>query len=154
MFLASALVAALLQAASSTAPVDPEKEPFQTLETKLSGAIQAKNVAALDELLAKDFAFMAFLEGRAPLVLNRNEWLKTSEHYALDRFRDPQSRGARLRQRGGRPPAAVPPGRGRRQSRPQRRVRRRRRVDQGRRCLEAERTPPQPTRHAEALKDR
>ena len=86
MFLASALVAVLLQAASSTAPVDPEKEPFQTLETKLSGAIQAKNVAALDELLAKDFGFMAFLEGRAPVVLSRSEWLKTSEHYALIGF--------------------------------------------------------------------
>ena len=29
---------------------------------------------------------MAFLEGRAPLVLNRGEWLKTSEHYALVGF--------------------------------------------------------------------
>jgi hypothetical protein len=86
MFLASALIAVLLQAASSTAPVDPEKEPFQTLETKLSGAIQAKNVAALDELLAKDFGFMAFLEGRALVVLSRSEWLKTSEHYALIGF--------------------------------------------------------------------
>jgi ketosteroid isomerase-like protein len=85
MFLASALVAALLQAAS-TGPVDPEKEPFQTLETKISGAIQAKDLAALDELLAKDFAFMAFLEGRAPVVLSRSEWLKTSEHYALIGF--------------------------------------------------------------------
>jgi hypothetical protein len=47
MSLASALVAALLRAASSTAPVDPEKEPFRTLETRLSGAVQAKNVAAL-----------------------------------------------------------------------------------------------------------
>ena len=86
MLLAPALIAVLLQAASSTAPVDPEKEPFQTLETKLSGAIQAKNVAALDELLAKDFGFMAFLEGRAPVVLSRSEWLKTSEHYALIGF--------------------------------------------------------------------
>ena len=86
MFLAPALVAVLLQAASSTAPVDPANEPFQTLETKLSGAIQAKNVAALDELLAKDFGFMAFLEGRAPVVLSRSEWLKTSEHYALIGF--------------------------------------------------------------------
>ena len=86
MFLAPALIAVLLQAAASTAPVDPEKEPFQSLETKLSGAIQAKNVAALDELLAKDFGFMAFLEGRAPVVLSRSEWLKTSEHYALIGF--------------------------------------------------------------------
>src|SRR4026209_649673 len=86
MFLASALMAVLLQAASSTAPVDPEKEPFQTLETNLSGAIQAKNVAALAQLLAKDFASMAFLEGRAPVVLSRSEWLKTSEHYTLIGF--------------------------------------------------------------------
>ena len=86
MFLASALVAALLQAAPSTALVDPEKEPFQTLETKISGAIQAKDVAALDGLLAKDFGFIAFLEGRAPVVLSRSEWLKTSEHYALIGF--------------------------------------------------------------------
>ena len=85
MFLASALIAALLQAAPSGS-VNPENEPFQTLETRVSGAIQAKNVQALDELLAKDFAFMAFLEGRAPLVLNRGEWLKTSEHYALTGF--------------------------------------------------------------------
>ncbi len=85
MLLASALMVALLQAAPSTAP-NPETEPFQTLETRVSGAIQAKNVAALDELLAKDFAFMAFLEGRAPLVLNRSEWLKTSGHYTLIGF--------------------------------------------------------------------
>ncbi len=86
MLLATALVAALLQAASPTAPVDPEKEPFQTLETRVSSAIQGKNVTALDELLAKDFTFMAFLEGRAPLVLNRSEWLKTYTHYTLVGF--------------------------------------------------------------------
>jgi uncharacterized protein DUF4440 len=86
MFLAPAFVAVLLQAASSTAAVDPEKEPFQTLETRVSGAILAKNTAALDELLAKDFAFMAFLEGRAPVVLNRGEWLKTSGNYTLIGF--------------------------------------------------------------------
>ena len=85
MFLAPALIAVLLQA-SSSAPVDPEKEPFQSLETKLSGSIQAKNVAALEELLAKDFGFMAFLEGRAPVVMSRSEWIKTSEHYALIGF--------------------------------------------------------------------
>jgi hypothetical protein len=45
MFLASALVAEPLRAASSTAPADAEKEPW-----------------------------------RAPLVPNRSEWLKTSEH--------------------------------------------------------------------------
>jgi ketosteroid isomerase-like protein len=76
----------LLQASPSTPAVDPEKEPFQSLETRVSGAIQTKNIPALEELLAKDFAFCAFLEGRAPEVLNRSEWLKTSEHYTLTGF--------------------------------------------------------------------
>ena len=83
MVLSAALVAILLL---ETPAVDPEKEPFQSLETRLSGAIQMKNVPALDELLAKDFAFNLFLEGRAPQVLNRSEWLKTSELYTLTGF--------------------------------------------------------------------
>ena len=85
MVLSSALIAVLLQAAPS-APADAERETFQSLETRVSGAIQAKNVAALEELLAKDFAFSAFLEGKAPEVMNRHEWLKTSEHYTLTGF--------------------------------------------------------------------
>lgn len=85
MFLTSTLIALLLQAAPAT-PADPEREPFQSLETRLSGAIQAKNMAALEELVAKDFAFSAFLEGRAPEVMNRHEWLATSEHYVLTGF--------------------------------------------------------------------
>jgi ketosteroid isomerase-like protein len=84
MILSSALIAVLLQASAPS--VDPEKEPFQSLETRVSGAIQAKNIPALEELLAKDFAFSAFLEGRAPEVMNRGEWLKTSEHYTLSAF--------------------------------------------------------------------
>jgi hypothetical protein len=86
MVLSSALVAVLLQATPSTPAVDPEKEPFQSLETRVSGAIQMKNVPALEELLAKDFSFSVFLEGRAPQVMNRSEWMKTSEHYALTGF--------------------------------------------------------------------
>jgi ketosteroid isomerase-like protein len=84
MILSSALIAMLLQ--GSTPSVNPEKEPFQSLETRVSGAIQTKNIPALEELLAKDFAFSAFLEGRAPEVMNRSEWLKTSEHYTLTGF--------------------------------------------------------------------
>lgn len=64
MFLVSALVALLLQT-SSTASVDPTLKPFQTLETRVSGAMLA-NTAALDELLAKDFAFMASSRGGRP----------------------------------------------------------------------------------------
>ena len=62
------------------------QDQFQILEHNVSTAIQKKDVAALDALLAKDFAFSAFLEGRAPLVLNRQEWLKTSERSRLLNF--------------------------------------------------------------------
>jgi hypothetical protein len=85
MVLGSAIVAVLLQAAPS-APVDPEKEPFQLLETRVSSAIQMKDIPALEELLAKDFAFSVFLEGRPPQVMSRGEWLKTSGHYTLTGF--------------------------------------------------------------------
>jgi hypothetical protein len=85
MVLSAALIAILLQAPQS-APVDPEVEPFQSLETRVSSAIQTKSIPALEQLLAKDFAFSAFLEGRAPEVMNRSEWLKTSEHYTLTGF--------------------------------------------------------------------
>ena len=85
MLLSPVLIATLLQATPST-PVDPEKEPFQSLELRLSGAIQMKDAPVLDALLAKDFAFSAFVAGRAPVVMNRSEWLKTSEHYTLAGF--------------------------------------------------------------------
>ena len=65
---------------------EPEKNQFQALETKVSSAVQAKDVAALDALLAKDFAFNLFLEGREPEVMNRAEWLKTSDLYTLSGF--------------------------------------------------------------------
>ena len=89
MILVPALIAVLLQAPPPTPTptpakaADPEKDQFQILEHHVSTAIQKKDVAALDALLAKDFAFSAFLEERPPLVLNRQEWLKTSEHYHL-----------------------------------------------------------------------
>jgi Domain of unknown function (DUF4440) len=85
MVLAHVLTALLLQAPSSKAP-DPEHQQFLALETQVSGAIQIKNVAALDQLLAKDFAFSLFLMGRGPEVLNRGEWLKTTDNYTLTGF--------------------------------------------------------------------
>src|SRR5262245_2445243 len=79
------LVLMLALAQAAPAP-DPEKGPFLGLETRLSKAIQAKDVPALDALLAKDFAFSVFFENQAPEVLNRNEWLNTSKHYTLTGF--------------------------------------------------------------------
>jgi|SRR5262245_19167545 len=61
---------------SSTSATEAATNQFQALETKVSGALQAKNRTALDEILAKDFAYSLFLEGRAPEVLNRNEALQ------------------------------------------------------------------------------
>jgi len=85
MVLANVLIALLVQAPSSK-PADAEHDQFQGLETQVSGAVQIKNLAALEQLLAKDFAFSLFLVGRAPEVLNRDEWLKTSENYTLTGF--------------------------------------------------------------------
>jgi ketosteroid isomerase-like protein len=86
MVLIPALMAAFLQAAAPTPTPDPEVEPFLTLETRLSTAAKAKDMAAIDELLAKDFTFTVFVEGQAPEVLNRNEWFKAAAHYTLTGF--------------------------------------------------------------------
>ena len=85
MFFAPMLIALLVQVPSSKA-ADAEQEQFQALETQVSGAILIKNAPALELLLAKDFAFSLFLEGRAPEVMNRAEWLKTADHYRLENF--------------------------------------------------------------------
>ena len=85
MILANVLIALLVQAPPSKAP-DPEHQQFLGLETQVSGAIQIKNLAALEQLLAKDFAFSLFLAGRAPEVMNRDEWLKTADNYTLTGF--------------------------------------------------------------------
>ena len=83
--LAHVLIALLVQVPSAKA-VDADRDQFQALETQVSGAIQIKNTAALEQLLAKDFAFSLFLAGRAPEVMNRDEWLKTADHYTLTGF--------------------------------------------------------------------
>jgi hypothetical protein len=79
------VLALSLQASSSTA-VQAENEQFLALETRVSGAIQMKNTAALDELLAKDFAFSLSLEGKPPEVMSRDEFLKAPAFYTLTGF--------------------------------------------------------------------
>src|SRR5262245_1714650 len=79
-------LALLLQSTPSAKAVEAENEQFLALETRVSGAVQMKNTAALDELLAKDFAFSLSLEGRAPEVLSRDEFLKASAYYTLTGF--------------------------------------------------------------------
>jgi ketosteroid isomerase-like protein len=86
MILAPFVLGLVLQAPSSKA-ADAETEQFLALETRVSGALQIKNLAALDELLARDFAFNVFLQGRAPEVQSRSEWLKFAEsYYTLSAF--------------------------------------------------------------------
>jgi Domain of unknown function (DUF4440) len=84
--LAPAVAVLLLQSAPSSQAVEAQTEQFQNLETRVSGAIQMKNTAALDQLLAKDFTFNLALEGRAPEVMNREEWLKATGYYTLSGF--------------------------------------------------------------------
>jgi ketosteroid isomerase-like protein len=85
MILAPVLIALLLQIPSSQAD-DAEKSQFLALETQVSGAVQQKNAAALESLLAKEFAFSLFAEGRVPAVMNRDEWVKTADYYTLQDF--------------------------------------------------------------------
>src|SRR5262249_46567410 len=84
--LAPALAVLFLQAAPSSKAVDAENERFLGLETRVSGAIQMKNSAALEGLLAKDFTFSLALEGRPPEIMSREEWLKATEYYTLTGF--------------------------------------------------------------------
>ena len=85
MILASLLLGLGLQAAAT--PADLETQQFIGLETRVSGALQIKNMAALDELLAKDFAFSLFLRGRAPEIQSRSEFVKFAEsYYTLSAF--------------------------------------------------------------------
>lgn len=86
MALTAAVLAILLQATATPEAIEAAQKRFQALETQVSAAIQARNTTALDALLAEDFAMSAFLAGRAPLVLNRHEWLQTAEHYTLSGF--------------------------------------------------------------------
>lgn len=75
MMLALAL-AATLQNPAATAAFESADKEFLALETRLMGAIQRKDAATLEQLLAKGFAYSHMVQGRAPQVLNRDEWIK------------------------------------------------------------------------------
>jgi hypothetical protein len=86
MMLAIALVAAApLQ--PSSASVDATNARFQGLETRLQGAIQLKNAADIEALIASDFALRTAFEGKAPQVMNRSETLTAAaSYYRLESF--------------------------------------------------------------------
>jgi hypothetical protein len=81
------LLAAALSQAPSPAAVDAVNARFLDLETRLAGALQQKEAAVLDSLLAPGFAYSRMIANRAPDVLNRAEWLRVvGEHVTLEGF--------------------------------------------------------------------
>jgi hypothetical protein len=80
--LVSVMIAALAQAPASSVVVDATRQQFQDLETKLLGAVQSKNAAALEGLVSPSFAFSLMVEGRAPEVMSRGEWLRQTSAYS------------------------------------------------------------------------
>lgn len=76
----------LAHAQPSSAQVEADNALFQKLATEVQGAIPAKDLAALDRLIAKDFAFSMLVAGTAPQVLNREEFLRTGSLYTLEQF--------------------------------------------------------------------
>jgi hypothetical protein len=79
-------VPVLVLAQPSAARVEADNALFQKLTTEVQGAIQQKDLAALDKHFAKDFAFSMLVAGKAPQVLNRDEFLKMGSIYTLERF--------------------------------------------------------------------
>ena len=87
MILLTAFVLALAPTQPSSAKVEANDALFLKLTTDANRALQQKDMAALDRVLAKDFAFSMFVAGKAPEVMNRDETLKMVEHlYTLERF--------------------------------------------------------------------
>ena len=86
MILVMTLLAAAL-AQSPPSPTDAVNARFLELETRLAGALQFREAAALDSLLAPGFAFSRMIAGRRPDVLNRAEWLRMADELVtLERF--------------------------------------------------------------------
>ena len=83
MILATTLLAAALaQSPPSAATVDAVNARFLELETRLAGALQRKDNALLDSLLAPGFAYSRMIADRAPDVANRAEWLRIAGEFA------------------------------------------------------------------------
>jgi hypothetical protein len=81
------LAAALAQSPPSPADADAVNARFLDLETRLAGALQRKEAAVLDSLLAPGFAYSRMIASRAPDVLNRAEWLRMADELVtLDSF--------------------------------------------------------------------
>jgi hypothetical protein len=84
------LLIALLMAGPvqpTSASVEAANAQFLKLTVDANRALQSKDMAALDRLLAKDFAYSMFVAGRMPSVMSRSETLDMAErHYTLEHF--------------------------------------------------------------------
>lgn len=76
----------LAHAQPTAARIEADNALFQNLTTQVQGAVQQKNTSALDAHFAKDFAFSMLVAGKAPQVLNREEFLKMGALYTLESF--------------------------------------------------------------------
>jgi hypothetical protein len=82
MILATTFLAAALAQAPSAATVDAANARFLDLEIRLAAALQNKDNALLDSMLAPRFAYSRMIANRAPDVLNRAEWLRIADDLA------------------------------------------------------------------------
>lgn len=78
----------LLLAATTVpaATVEEDHAAFTALELKLLSAIQAKQVAIVDELISPNFAWSLALAGRGNAVMSRSEWISGGDYYDLASF--------------------------------------------------------------------
>ena len=85
--LKSTILFVLLAATSvPAATVEEDHAAFTALELKLLSAIQAKQVAIVDEMVSPEFAWSLALEGRPNAVMSRSEWIKGGDYYDLSSF--------------------------------------------------------------------
>ena len=85
--LKSTILFVLLAATSvPAATVEEDHAAFTALELKLLSAIQAKQVAIVDEMISPEFAWSLALEGRPNAVMSRSEWIKGGDYYDLSSF--------------------------------------------------------------------
>jgi hypothetical protein len=82
-----AVLVALAPVQQTAATMEANDALFLKLTTEVNRALQAKDGVALDRILAKDFAFSMFREGKTPQVMNRSEAIQTvGMWYTLEQF--------------------------------------------------------------------
>ena len=71
----------------TAAQMESDNKQFSQLTLEVNQALQRKDMAALDRLLGKDFAYSMFVAGKPAAVMNRSETLGMAErYYTLERF--------------------------------------------------------------------